>query len=258
MGPYPLSEQKFLPKPSVYAYLAEYGRMPRKVQLYAAHHLWQTVVLFFLWYATVSYLTVPRLYKQFIAVTPSLATIERSMPSFNEDPVQSNVITPQLTSTPIPTSTPLPPSLVPVELHIPKLNINAPVESVGQTKTYEMDVPKNAAHVAWYVYGAKPGEEGNAVINGHYDTPSGKPAVFYKLQTLEIGDELAVISDDGTEKTFIVTGKERHPYKSFPEEYVFHTKPGKNLNLITCGGIWNVKDKIYNERVVVYTQLKES
>lgn len=158
----------------------------------------------------------------------------------------------------IPTPTPVPKSLVPIGLVIPKLNIRANVEHVGQTKTLNMDVPKNAADVAWYLYGAKPGEEGNAIINGHYDTPSGRPAVFYSLKTLEKGDEIQVVSEDGVITDFVVTGKDELPYDKFPSEYVFFTKPGTNLNLITCDGVWNTALRNYSSRVVVYTSLKST
>jgi sortase (surface protein transpeptidase) len=250
-------EYKLLPKPSVYAYIAECSRIPGKIQVYAAKHLWQTFAFFFLWCAFIAYITVPKIYQSLVlTATRSAVGGDVSLSSYFE--MENNSVS-------IPTTTLLSlsaqgsavSSLVPVELKIPKLTIQTNIEQVGQTKTHEMDVPKNAANVAWYVYGAKPGEEGNAVISGHYDTPSGKPAVFYKLKTLVDGDEVTVISEDGTETRFVVTGKEVHSYKNFPSEYVFFTKPGKNLNLITCGGIWDVHDKIYNERLVVYTQLKE-
>jgi sortase (surface protein transpeptidase) len=142
-------------------------------------------------------------------------------------------------------------------LEIPALGVKTGVEHVGQTKTHEMDVPKDAAQVAWYVYGAKPGEEGNAVISGHFDTPSGKPAVFYSLRSISVGDKIIINSDDGNQTTFIVREKKLYPYTTFPSEFVFHTKPGKNLNLITCAGIWDKKDKIYNQRMVVFSVLDE-
>jgi len=162
------------------------------------------------------------------------------------------------TIAPLPTATPLPKSLVPVGFVIPKLNIRADVEKVGQTKSLHIDVPKNAANVAWYVYGSKPGEVGNAIINGHYDTPSGRPAVFYYLKNLEKGDEVQVISEDGVQSDFVVTGKEELSYDTFPSEYVFFTKPGTNLNLITCDGIWNPTNRNYSMRVVVYTSLQST
>jgi len=168
------------------------------------------------------------------------------------------VAAPVASPTPTPTPTPSPtPALTPATLIIPKLNIQAAVEPVGVTETENMDVPKNDADAAWYMYGSKPSEEGNAVIAGHYDTPTGKPALFYNLNKLVEGDEVIVISSNAVKNTFVVTGKDRIPYDEFPSDYVFTTKEGKNVNLITCGGIWDQKTRNYQDRYVVYTTLVE-
>lgn len=159
--------------------------------------------------------------------------------------------------TPLPTPQPTP-LLTPVTIIIPKLGIQTAIESVGLTTTNNMDVPKNAASVAWYMHGPRPSEEGNAVIAGHFDTPSGRPAVFYHLKTLEVGDEIEVVSQNGVRSTFIVSDKSTIPVDTFPEDFVFKTKPGRNLNLITCGGIWDAKRKLYTDRIVVYAVFKES
>lgn len=157
------------------------------------------------------------------------------------------------TATPHPT-----PSILPAYLIIPKLNINSAIEPVGMTATGNMDVPKNAADTAWYKDGTVPGMRGNAVMTGHYDTVTGKPAVFYKLYSLAIGDTVTVVMGSGERFTYIVTWKDEIDYKIFPSTYVFWTKPGINLNLITCGGIWDRNAKIYSKRIVVYTTLQGS
>lgn len=158
-----------------------------------------------------------------------------------------------------PSATPLPtPLLKPATLLIPKLKIQTAIEPVGLTTTNNMDVPKNAAHVGWYMHGPYPSEVGNAVIAGHLDTPSGKPAIFYNLEKLEIGDVVEVISENAVRSTFIVKEKSTIAYDSFPEDFVFNNKTGVNLNLITCGGVWDAKKKTYTDRIVIYTTLTES
>src|SRR5438128_2185263 len=66
----------------------------------------------------------------------------------------------------------------PTTIRIPAIHINARVESVGLDSEGHMAVPKVPANVAWYNLGPKPGEDGNAVIDGHIDTITGEPAVF--------------------------------------------------------------------------------
>lgn len=242
-------EPKLLPKPSIYAYVAEGQR-------YAARHVKVIVVLFFVWYAFVSYVTVPKLYEAFIASPEQSLATESEITALPEAPTQQS----QLEPSPTPTNIPLPvpvPDATPIEIVIPSIDVKSSIEQVGQTKTFEMDVPKNAANTAWYVYGAKPGQEGNAVINGHYDTPSGKAAVFFKLKTIKPGEEVQIIAQDGSQTNFAVEKVEVINTNEFPAEYVFHTKPGKNLNLITCGGIWDPIARNYKQRIVVYTTLKE-
>lgn len=241
-------EMKLLPSPSFQTVLLDYSRRLRE---HASEHMYLVLStsLFFTLYAIASFTVFPKVIK--LVASGNIST-EKYRPTNN------SIVT---TTIPSPTITPSPtkePSRVPVELSIPKLNIKASVEHVGQTKKLNMDVPKNASNVAWYVYGAKPGEMGNAVISGHYDTPTGAPAVFFQLRELVVGDEITITSEDGTVQTFIVNAKERHPYDKFPNELVFHTRPGKNVNLITCDGIWDQKNAIYNDRLVLFTSLKES
>ena len=163
--------------------------------------------------------------------------------------------------TPLPTPLPTPsptPGLVPVTIIIPKLEIKTAVELVGLTPTNNMDVPKDAANVGWYEHGPRPGEQGNAVMTGHYDTVTGRPAIFYYLKKLAPGDEVEVISNNAVKNIFVVTEVATIPYDKFPSDFVFKSKPGRNLNLITCDGIWDRQKRIYSDRIVVYTTLKEA
>ncbi len=147
------------------------------------------------------------------------------------------------------------PGLIPSTLLIPKLNIQAAVEKVGLTKDNYMDVPVNAANVAWYMYGPKPSEPGSAVIAGHFDTPSGRPAIFYQLNKLKLGDEVEIVSENAIHSKFVVTNIENVPYDKFPEEKIFLNHEGKNLYLITCGGIWDPAKQTYSNRIIVSTSL---
>jgi len=159
--------------------------------------------------------------------------------------------------TALPTLTPVPsPTPIPTLLIIPKLNIKTQIDPVGITETNAMDVPKDATRVGWYMFGPTPSARGNAVITGHYDTPSGRPAIFYRLNKLVIGDIVEVELNNKTRYAFVVTGKDNIDVDIFPEEYVFGEKYGTNLNLITCNGVWDPIKKNYSKRLVVYATLK--
>lgn len=213
-----------------------------------------TVVAFFLAFFAIIlmgllYVVLPQyLVNRFAAEPPPQLSLSRLRGSFSF---------PGASIAPTPVSTPSP-GLIPVTIIIPKLGIQTVVEQVGLTETDNMDVPKNAANVAWYQYGPKPSEAGNSVVAGHYDTPTGKPAIFFKLRNLKVGDEVEIVSEKAIRSMFVVTEVATIPYNQFPSEHVFKTRAGKNLNLITCGGIWDQKRKTYLDRIVVYTTLKEA
>lgn len=146
---------------------------------------------------------------------------------------------------------------LPSVLSIPKLGIEATVESVGLDAKKNMDVPKLAQNVGWYNLGVKPGEKGNAVMAGHLDTATGAPAVFYKLDELQIGDEVSVKDEVGNEYTYMVTGKRTYVADTFPLQEVFGATEKYRLNLITCSGQFNNAANNYSHRTVIYSELSE-
>ncbi|MDM5314715.1 class F sortase [Fictibacillus sp. b24] len=145
--------------------------------------------------------------------------------------------------------------ITPSAIEIPALNINTEIEKVGTLKNGQMGVPKGMDTVGWFGDGAKPGSPGNAVIAGHVDSKTG-PAVFYKLEDLEKGDEVIVKNKDGKTLTFEVTGKEKYDRKNAPVDKIFDYSYGSKLNLITCTGTFNRDEGTHEERLVVYTELK--
>lgn len=145
---------------------------------------------------------------------------------------------------------------IPQNLFIPKLNVNAFVEQVGQDAGGKMDVPKEVMNTGWYQLGFKPGESGNAVMAGHLDTVTGAPAVFYNLGQLQIGDQVIVTDINGKNLNFEVVRIQSYPFNQVPLEEVFGPSDKPKLNLITCTGVWNVGSRNYSNRLVVYTELK--
>ncbi len=146
---------------------------------------------------------------------------------------------------------------IPKTLQIAKINVNSPVESVGQDQQKAMDVPKDSDDAGWYDLGVKPGEKGSAVLDGHLDKSSGAPAVFWNVSKLEVGDKIIVRDDLGHDHTFAVTEKAQYPYNDFPLQKVFGATDKRMLNLISCNGQWNTATKNYSHRTVIYSQLAE-
>lgn len=142
----------------------------------------------------------------------------------------------------------------PFHISIPAIGVSTTVEWVGLDENGDMDVPSGYDTVAWYERGARPGALGNAVIAGHLDSPGG-PAIFYRLRDLEPGDEITVTTHDGEELRFVVDRAASFTPDNAPRYEIFGPSSRANLNLITCGGVFDRTTGAYDERLVVYSTL---
>jgi LPXTG-site transpeptidase (sortase) family protein len=146
---------------------------------------------------------------------------------------------------------------LPARLKIPEINVNAAIKYMGLTPEGAMDVPKDPAEVVWFNLGPRPGENGSAVIAGHYGWKNNIPAVFDNLHKLRKGDKLAVEDEKGVTIIFIV--REIRIYnKDEAAPDVFGSNDEKaHLNLITCTGTWDKTEKIRSDRLIVFTDKEE-
>lgn len=145
----------------------------------------------------------------------------------------------------------------PVRFQIDQIDVDAEIENVAKDDQGRMDVPKEPEDVAWYELGPVPGEQGNAVLAGHYDSFSG-PAVFYKLNELNVGDSVRVVTEDDEELEFEVVEIERVHIDDADSEKIFGKTEGHNLNLVTCEGSWDFESNMYDHRFIVYTTLVDA
>lgn len=141
---------------------------------------------------------------------------------------------------------------VPFRLYIAKLGIDTSFEYVGITDKGVLDVPKDPSHVAWFKDGPRPGEEGSAVIDGHFGWIDDVPAVFDNLRLLIKGDRISVYNEKGRDIVFIV--RELKIYDEYDDaSEVFTSRDGRShLNLITCEGLWDELTQKYAGRLVVF------
>lgn len=138
-------------------------------------------------------------------------------------------------------------------LSIPSIGVDAQIQAVGRAQSGNMAVPTNFADVGWYRHGPLPGESGNAVIAGHLDTGRGKPAVFYNLKDLRVGESVFVVKG-GERLEFKVREIALVDYYNPPLEKIFGPSDSPQLNIITCDGTWIPEQKTYDQRLVVYTE----
>lgn len=147
---------------------------------------------------------------------------------------------------------------LPRRVDIPELGVQAPVVARGLDAEGAIEPPPfdQAGVVGWYAGGAKPGARGTALLVGHVDTET-RPAVFYKLSTLEGGETVRVVRDDGKVAEFTVDDVEvvRRDRFDARQAYGSHRPDRAELRLITCGGAFDPVSHSYTANVIVSAYL---
>lgn len=142
---------------------------------------------------------------------------------------------------------------LPMRLKIPKIHVDALVQYVGLAPQGVMDAPSGPTDVAWYNLGPRPGEKGSSVIAGHSGWKNNIPAVFDHLHQLREGDTISIEDEKGGATTFVVRDIQIYG-RNDDASNVFGSSDGKaHLNLITCTGDWNTVEKIFSDRLIVFT-----
>lgn len=143
---------------------------------------------------------------------------------------------------------------LPVRLKIPTIEVDATVEQVGLTPGGAMDTPKGPDNVGWFNLGTRPGDEGSAVMAGHYGTwKNGKGSVFDNLHKLNKGDKIYIEDDKGATVAFVVRESRNYEPKADAVDVFSSDDEKAHLNLITCEGIWDKDSKSYSQRLVIFT-----
>jgi LPXTG-site transpeptidase (sortase) family protein len=133
----------------------------------------------------------------------------------------------------------------------PEKKVSLVIEEVGVDQDGSLSVPQNWQNAGWYKKGAKPGEKGNVIIDGHYDTTTGAPAAFWELKNLQEGAKVVVQDKLGKSYEYRVTSKFYIGINDSERTKIFEQTETKELTLITCGGVWDFVNATYNKRLVV-------
>lgn len=134
---------------------------------------------------------------------------------------------------------------------IDRIGVDAEVIDLGLDAAGALEVPEDFAQTGWWVGGARPGEDGPAVIVGHVDSVDG-PAVFFELDRLRPGDEVTVVGDDGSATTFVVERSRQVAKDEFPTDEVYGPTAGPELRLVTCGGAFDRSIGHYEDNLIVF------
>jgi sortase (surface protein transpeptidase) len=138
-------------------------------------------------------------------------------------------------------------------LVIPRIGVDALIQSVGRDSHGAMASPSGLDTVAWFNRSPLPGQPGDAVIDGHYGD-SNQAGVFRKLHWLRPGDEIQVVWPDGRTVFFEVATSEVVAANAHPAGVFARTGPAR-ISLITCTGLWDKSRGTYSDRLIVTAML---
>jgi hypothetical protein len=100
--------------------------------------------------------------REYVAVPRAVCSAPTPAPTATVAPT----LPPEVTPAPTPSPTPYV-KKIPVRIYFTDHELQADIYPVGVTENNEMDTLDSAQDAAWYQFGPSPGEEGNAIINGH-------------------------------------------------------------------------------------------
>jgi sortase (surface protein transpeptidase) len=144
---------------------------------------------------------------------------------------------------------------VPVTLQIPSIGLSVSMgTSLGLNADGTVQVPVTTTRPGWFRLGPTPGQVGSSVILGHVDNYLG-PGVFFQLRTLASGDRIDVGLADGATAQFTVDSVAMYSKQQFPAQRVYGSDGSSELQLVTCGGVFDHQTGSYLSNIVVYSSL---
>jgi hypothetical protein len=149
---------------------------------------------------------------------------------------------------------------LPISIWIPAIGVNSRLLYVGLNPDGTIQVPPLndpplTNEAAWYKYSPTPGQLGPSIIEGHVDSLSAGPSVFFRLGDLTPGDLVYVTLADRRVAVFKVTGVRLYPKDRFPTSTVYGNTDYAALRLITCGGSFDEQSHHYDSNVVAFASL---
>ncbi len=140
----------------------------------------------------------------------------------------------------------------PARLVVPALGVDAPVLAVGtDPATGGMAVPPTVRTVAWWSYGARPGDPtGTTVLAAHVDY-DGAYGLFFHLRDLAPDHRFTVVGADGSRRHYRVVANRRVPKPALRGQDLFRTTGPARIALVTCGGGFDPARRTYLDNVIV-------
>jgi hypothetical protein len=152
---------------------------------------------------------------------------------------------------------------LPVSISIPAIGVSSRllyvgINSDGTIQVPPLNDPPLTNEAAWYKSSPTPGQPGPSIIEGHVDSLTGGPSVFFRLGGLTPGDLVYITLADRQVAVFKITGVRLYPKDQFPTSTVYGSTDYAALRLITCGGSFDEQSRHYDSNVVAFASLVSS
>lgn len=142
-------------------------------------------------------------------------------------------------------------------IRIPSIGVETTrVLNTGLTDGNAVDTPEGIYDTSWYNRSAKLTDElGAMFIVGHYVGPN-KAGVFFNLEDVKLGNIVEIEHGNGNLSHFRIIEKMDFPVDDVDMDLALNpVNPDKlGLNLMTCGGEWDVSSQQYDRRTLVRTE----
>ena len=139
----------------------------------------------------------------------------------------------------------------PAGLRINTIDVSGyPVRAVGIEDDGWLELP-DETEIGWYKYGATAGQPGATVLAAHVNW-QGSAGPFSQLGTVEPGDQVEVVLDDGSTLKYEVTERTTYAKLELPKNRIWRSTGDEELVLITCGGDFNPNIRSYESNIVIY------
>ena len=153
----------------------------------------------------------------------------------------------------------IPAGVAPVEMVVESIGLDAPIE-VGTIDNGVMLDPSGPWVVAWYSQLGKVGQGGNVVMAGHVDYWDTGPAIFWSVPSLQPGDVITLIGEDGQAYNYAIEWTQLFDVATeLTPEVIQNDIVGdtgqESLTIITCGGEFDYSRGEYLQRWVLRANL---
>jgi hypothetical protein len=149
-------------------------------------------------------------------------------------------------------------SAKPVGLAVPTIGLDTTqMMDLGLDPAGKLETPPDAKDVGWFDLSPTPGALGPSVLAAHVDW-KGAQGPFFRLDELQVGDEIKVRRADGSTAVFETYDVIRYPKAQFPTDEVYGDTTDAEIRLITCGGQFDSGSGHYKDNVVAFARLVAS